>query len=99
MSRPDHATLEAAVADAREALARPPAERRRRLSMFAAYASRLVIVTRQRPGEHPLAAEGRELRARLLEAFEQDLDAQRTEHAAAIEGHRRRNAAWLRGGG
>ncbi len=66
--------------------------------MFAAYASRLVIVTQPRPGEHPLAAEGRELRARLLNAFERDLDGQRTERAAEIEGHRRRNASWLRGG-
>lgn len=96
MSRPNHASIDAAVLDAREALANPPAERSRRLTLFAAYASRLVIVPQPRQPEHPLAAEGRELRARLRQAFEEDLAAQKAEHAAAISAARQRNEEWLR---
>jgi len=96
VNSPDHASVDAAVFDAREALANPPAERSRRLTMFAAYASRLVIVTHPRPGEHLLAAEGRELRARLQAAFEEDLAAQKADRAAEIAAARRRNEEWLR---
>jgi hypothetical protein len=101
VTRPDYATLDAAVLDAREALAAPPADRARRLATFAAYASRLVLAERPcRPGlpEHPLAAEGRELRARLQAAFDVELGAQRAERDAVIAAHRRQNEAALRRG-
>ena len=97
MSRPDHATLEAAGFDAREALARPPAERPRRLTRFAAYASRLVPVTQPRHAEPPPVEEGRMLRARLQAAFDVELAAQEAERAAEIAAARRRNEEWLRG--
>jgi hypothetical protein len=98
VTRPDYATLDAAVLDAREALVNPPADRARRIAMFGAFASRLVLVTQPRHAGHPLVEEGRELRARLQQAFEQDVAAQQAERDAAIAAHRRRNEAALRHG-
>ncbi|MRI55121.1 hypothetical protein D8770_14290 [Methylobacterium sp. DB1607] len=90
MSRPRHSSLEAAVADAREALARPPAERWRRQARFAAYASRLVVAEYPGSAGTPLATEGRELRARLQVAFEDACAEERAEARAAIDRQRRR---------
>ncbi|MGG3810122.1 hypothetical protein ABEV34_00475 [Methylorubrum rhodesianum] len=89
MSRPPHASLEAAVADAREVLARPPAERWRRQARYAAYASRLVVTEYPEHAGSPLAAEGLELRARLRAAFEEACAEERAEAKAAIAAARR----------
>ncbi|HEV2545343.1 MAG TPA: hypothetical protein VGU70_21565 [Methylobacterium sp.] len=89
MSRPPHESLEAAVLDAREVLARPPTERWRRQARYAAYASSLVVAEYPVHAGSPLAAEGLALRARLREAFEQACAEEREEAKAAIASARR----------
>ncbi|SFU92782.1 hypothetical protein SAMN02799631_03187 [Methylobacterium sp. 174MFSha1.1] len=89
MTRPAHASLEAAVADAREVLARPPAERWRRQARYAAYASRLVVAEYPEHAGTDLAAEGLALRERLRKAFEEACAEERAESKAAIAAARR----------